>query len=105
MMPKLIRQDGSVASDQTEIIEETKIFYENLYSCKPVDDVNLDNILNHDNIPKLDDNRKSALEGPITIQEALQALKNMANNKSPGSDGFTTEFYKFCLEGHRGFLS
>ena len=33
------------------------------------------------------------MEGPITIQEALKALKNMSNNKSPGSDGFTAEFY------------
>ena len=31
----------------------------------------------------------------ITYPEALKALKNMANNKSPGSDGFTVEFYKF----------
>jgi len=25
----------------------------------------------------------------------LKALKNMKNMKSPGNDGFTTEFYKF----------
>ena len=39
--------------------------------------------------------KKTSLEGPITTDEALKALKNMANNKSPGSDGFTAEFFKF----------
>ena len=95
MMPHLTRSDGTIASKQEEIIEETKLFYENLYSYKEVDDVDLDNILNFQDIRKLNDNEKDSLEGPITIQEALKALKNMANNKSPGSDGFTAEFYKF----------
>lgn len=40
----------------------------------------------------LDENMSNNLEGYITNEEALLALKNMKNNKSPGSDGFTTEF-------------
>ena len=31
----------------------------------------------------------------LTEQECYQALKHMDNGKSPGSDGFTCEFYKF----------
>ena len=95
MMPTIVRNDGSLASDQNEIIEETKIFYETLYSQKEIEDINLGNILNFDDIPKLNENQKSTLEGLITVEEALFALKNMSNNKSPGTDGFTTEFYKF----------
>ena len=34
------------------------------------------------------------LEGKITEAEILAALRQMKNDKSPGSDGFTTEFYK-----------
>ncbi|KAK3103890.1 hypothetical protein FSP39_022684 [Pinctada imbricata] len=30
----------------------------------------------------------------ITLQEAALILKGMSNNKSPGSDGFSTEFFK-----------
>ena len=102
MMPQLIRPDGTVTSNQEDIIEETKLFYENLYSCKEVEDVDLNTILNFQDIRKLNDNEKNSLEGPITTQEALKALKNMSNNKSPGSDGFTVEFYKFfwCDLGH-----
>lgn len=34
------------------------------------------------------------LEGKILYSEALSVLKNMPNNKSSGSDGFTAEFLK-----------
>ncbi|WP_419612126.1 RNA-directed DNA polymerase, partial [Thiolapillus sp.] len=34
------------------------------------------------------------IEGNITAVEALAALRTMKNDKSPGSDGFTAEFYK-----------
>ena len=34
-------------------------------------------------------------EGIITYAEACEALKDMKNNKSPGPDGFSVEFYKF----------
>ena len=95
MMPNLVKEDGSLTVDQTDIINETKLFYENLYSYKEVDEVDLDDILNFEDIPKLNENQKLDLEGKITLSEALHALKNMANNKSPGSDGFTVEFFKF----------
>ena len=36
-----------------------------------------------------------SIEGEITYLEATSFLKKMQNNKSPGSDGFTTEFFKF----------
>ena len=35
------------------------------------------------------------LEEDIKIDELSNALKNMKNEKSPGLDGFTVEFYKF----------
>ena len=95
MMPNLHKADGSFTCNQGEILEETKIFYENLYSEKHIDGVDLNNILNFPDIRKLDETEKNDLEGHITHTEILCALKQMSNNKSPGSDGFTTEFFKF----------
>jgi hypothetical protein len=46
-------------------------------------------------ISKLKQDKKLYLEGELTPQETLSALKLMKNDKSPGMDGFTTEFYKF----------
>ena len=34
------------------------------------------------------------MEGKITLEEATSSLKNMKNGKSPGTDGFTVEFFK-----------
>ena len=44
-------------------------------------------------IPMLTLQEKTSLAGEITSAEASLALKNMTNYKSPGSDGFTAEFF------------
>ncbi len=46
-------------------------------------------------IPILTLQEKPSLEGEMTLAEASFALKNMKNYKSPGSDGFTAEFFQF----------
>ena len=35
------------------------------------------------------------MEGEITYSELTDAVKRMKNGKSPGSDGYTIEFFKF----------
>jgi hypothetical protein len=37
---------------------------------------------------------KYLCEGNITFKECAQSLKLMTNGKSPGSDGYTVDFYK-----------
>ena len=44
---------------------------------------------------KLSEPDKEGCEGPLSLDECTMVLKMMKNGKSPGSDGFTTEFYKF----------
>ena len=34
-------------------------------------------------------------EGYITIEECAYVLKKMENNKTPGSDGLSIEFYRY----------
>ena len=46
-----------------------------------------------DNITLQED--KLACENPISTNECLNALKEFTSNKTPGTDGFTSEFYKF----------
>ena len=36
--------------------------------------------------------------------EALAAVQAMKNNKSPGPDGYTSQFYKYFLETQEIFL-
>ena len=46
-------------------------------------------------IKNLNLEESEALEGDLKPEEMLVALKNMKNGKSPGLDGFTTEYYKY----------
>ena len=48
-----------------------------------------------ENENKLSDKESQNLEGEIDYSELGIALRNMKNNKSPGLDGFTVEFFKF----------
>ena len=45
--------------------------------------------------PTLSSEEKESLEGSVSEEKALAKLKLINNQKSPGSDGFTTEFYTF----------
>ena len=38
--------------------------------------------------------KKNSIEGPVSEYECALALKAIQYNKSPGSDGIITEFYK-----------
>ena len=95
-MVGLIDKDENELNDYKEIENEVLNFYTKLYSSKEseIEDVKLENVLN-DDTPKLSDEQSGSLEGEITLEEALQTLKNMKNNKSPGSSGFNVEFFKF----------
>ena len=95
-MSSLINNEGRELFKDTEIRSEVQNFYKSLYSSREqaITDVNLDNLLGIDT-PKLTDLEAMSLEGEITLREAGNFLKTMQNNKSPGSTGFTTEFFKF----------
>ena len=44
-MPNLFKIDGSKTECESEIVEETKTYYKNLYAERTVADINLDNCL------------------------------------------------------------
>lgn len=96
---KLTLNDGTVLTETDEIVQEVNSFYKNLYEKKEVENCEISDLINH--IPKLSDEDRTLLEGDISLEEAGFALKTMSNNKSPGSDGFTAEFFK-CFWLHLG---
>ena len=50
-------------------------------------------LLTNENIPKLSDEQNTLVNMPPNIAELSDALRDMKNNKSPGLDGFITNFY------------
>eukprot|EP00745_Piridium_sociabile_P004275 TRINITY_DN12531_c0_g1_i2.p1 TRINITY_DN12531_c0_g1~~TRINITY_DN12531_c0_g1_i2.p1 ORF type:complete len:233 (-),score=32.72 TRINITY_DN12531_c0_g1_i2:446-1144(-) len=96
-------EEGNILTEQESIKKEVKSYYETLYDSREGDiaDVDLSTVVHG---PSLSAEDSNSIEGPITKTEALMALKKMQNNKSPGSDGFTAEFYKFFWSDLGSFL-
>ena len=83
-------------TEQSSILKEAKQFYEHLYSNKEeqLSDINLCQELAGSDVQILTKKESDAIEGFITLKEAAVTLKSMSNNKSPGSDSFSADFFK-----------
>lgn len=106
-IPKLIMEDESEITNQTEILKAQKSFYENLYSSRNTEISDRHSVFFDSNNPfisKLNPEDTESLEGNISSAEMLFALKNMKNGKSPGIDGYTAEFYKFFWSDLKFFI-
>ena len=84
-----------IVTNQNKILEAQREFYKELYAPKP--SVESDLFLNDECIIKLNEEQCKTCEGQITLDEVKKVLSQMKNNKSPGSDGYTVEFYKFFI--------
>ena len=75
---------------------ETCKYYETLYASKEsvLNDIDLNDHIQDMTIPKLNEDEALKLEGLLTLNGAGKTLKNMKNNKSPGTSGFSADFYK-----------
>ena len=76
--------------------QEIEEFYKTLLSTKeePGDDDNSDKLFQD----KLSDEEHQDLEYDISKEELLNVLKGLNDNKTPGNDGFTKEFYETFFE-------
>ena len=98
LVSKLKLQNGSVLTNQFNILEEQTKFYQYLYNSQKsdsADEPDDDVFCNPRNIPTLSDNDQALCEGLITENEAFKALKEFAVAKSPSTDGLTTKFLKY----------
>lgn len=85
--------DGKLASDKDNILKGTRNFYRTLYTAEPTDPQAQAKLFT--NIEsKITDEQNDALASDITHTEILQALTQMHNGKSQGSDGLPTDLYK-----------
>ena len=97
---KLVLENGNEITDIKEILAEQKRFYgklyaePNAYSDKEIQESDNFFVENNPNVPRVTEEDKDLLDRPLTYEEIAKAIKDLPNNKSPGSDGFQINFYK-----------
>ena len=102
---KTLHTETSTITDPGEILMEQELFYKTLYTAKP------NNSRKGENCPlfmtqgsKLNQEQSDKCDLPITITECAKSLKELQNNKTPGSDGFTTEYYKLFWSNIKNYV-
>ena len=88
---KLIVND-KIITDAETILQEEATFYKQLYSSQQ-------NVTNYaefaNDIPRLKESDKVMCDQNISEYELSKSLSELSQNKTPGSDGLSAEFYKF----------
>ena len=92
----LTKEDGNIVQEPKQILEKEGSFKE-IYQAKNVcpESANFEHFT--DNLNNLKQEEAGTCEGQLTLAECTNSLKQFDNNKTPGSDGCTIEFYRFLL--------
>ena len=92
-------QEESTTYNENEILDQIETFYKKLYTSEGnFSDEECDSFNRDLEIPTLKDEDRDNLEGPLTYDECRKALETFQNDKAPGEDGFTVEFYKYFFD-------
>lgn len=90
---RIRKEDGQITENIEEILETQRRFYKSLYTESNTDE-NMQRSFLDEIDTQLDNTERDSCEGLIDPIEAKRAMKGLSNNKSPGSDGLSKEFYE-----------
>ena len=83
--------DGRISNDTSEILQECRQFYADLYHSKIEHCNNPSEFL--EGMPTISDTERAECDNPITANELFAALCSLKKNTSPGPCGWTAEFF------------
>jgi hypothetical protein len=95
----LVNNDKQILTDHNSIIAFTEKFYQNLLTQKPINKSTWDVLLQ--GIPVLATEEAHICESPITMEECVTAINQMADNKSLGCELVTD----YLLSSIKSFLT
>ena len=84
---------NSTVDDPQDILDEIKNYYSKLYSSSQTNFIN-PKFFDSGSFQSLSSEKRDTCEGMLTEEEVWIAIKSIPNNKTPGSDGISAEFYK-----------
>jgi hypothetical protein len=92
-----IRNPNALSSNSpSDTLEFIKNSYQQIYKKE---DINFDSAHKiTQNLPQISDEQNSSLTELIKEEEISNLISSLPNNKSPGSDGLTYEFYKLSKD-------
>lgn len=94
-IPKIWDESGIVCLDHLAINSRFVRFYCNLYTSESLrDDQLIKSFLQNIEIPHINTAAAAELESPFSIGEIEMAIRSMQCGKSPGPDGYPTEFFR-----------
>jgi hypothetical protein len=101
----LLNADGKEITEPNDILREEESFYKNLYQTR---NTPLEHTLNDcsfiQDSKHLSQGDKEKSDKDKTVEELGKNLRMLPNNKSPGCDGLTAEFYKFFWKDIKNML-
>ena len=87
-------EKSKTSENPKDILNSAKKFYESLYTREKISQPAINKLLNKILInKKLSNEHFKLCETVLSIVVVLNAIKSQKNNKSPGNDGITAEFY------------
>ncbi len=86
-------ENGVLLTSPVDIRKRAAQFYKDLYKSE-VSEVKYDHLFFFFNLPQIAEDVNNEISKSLSLKEIEEALKKMANGKTPGIDGITVEFYK-----------
>lgn len=88
-------ETGNMMTNLRKIQEAFESFYKTLYAKVPGGaEYEIDNFLNSLYLPSLNEEQNKIMIAEVTETELMKAINRLKTNKSPGSDGYTAEWYR-----------
>ena len=95
---RIRNEKGEVTTGTAEIQRIMRDYYKQLYANKMDNIEEIDKFLEKHILPRLNQEEIENVNRPITSTEIETVIKNLLTNRSPGTDGFTGEFYQTFRE-------
>lgn len=88
--------NGETLTQPTDITKAFAMHYRKLYEeqSDPQRNEKMESFFSSIDLPKLTSEEADMVSSPITEEEIKNTIAQLKNNKSPGTDGFSGEYYK-----------